>query len=181
MDMHRTWSNHLKLFGFNVTNENWTLGPSVSHLTSHILIKFSRDILSILQRQWCSNIKSLRISSALNRHVLESYSRTYITAAVYNQNSIDGRMSHRYYRYLKLVNGNQTFCTLKHTIWYTSLGEKRLPKYLNRSTSSSCSPQEQGSASNESSPGTPSYSSKMQSTFQTYPYHLLDDGEKLAT
>lgn len=55
--------------------------PSALRTTSELLTKFSHHVLPVLRRQRYSNTDSLRTSYILNGHVLQSYSRTDLTAA----------------------------------------------------------------------------------------------------
>lgn len=67
---------------------------STSRLTSVLLAKFlhtSPHILSILRKQRCSNIKSLRLSFNLNDHLSEPESNTDLTTVAYTWSLIDNR------------------------------------------------------------------------------------------
>lgn len=75
-------------------------------LTSGLMRKFYRLILRVPRIQRCSNTESIRNSSALNGHSLESYSASNFTANTYIGHFIEKQMLCRSQRCLELLNTN---------------------------------------------------------------------------
>lgn len=89
--MCKACSDNINPFFSSAYWKSWTLGPSIIHLTSGLLTEFPNHILPMLWRQWCSNSKSYRTSSALSGHVSELYGRTDVIVDAYTR--VDNRMS----------------------------------------------------------------------------------------
>lgn len=104
--MRKTCPNNFNLFWYSRCSKNWTPGPSIWRLIFELLTK----ILPIIQINWRSNTKDLRILSVFNCHVSQLWSNTDFIVVAYIRRLIDNWMSCRFHRCLKLSKTNWAFC-----------------------------------------------------------------------